>query len=87
MQLEALHEGRRVVPVLIREIGSRLDDLVLLLDRRAFFYADRPSVADFALYGMFRTGCNEVTPDFDELVSERPTLADWMKRVEDATRH
>ena len=77
--------GRLPYDVLIRETGERLDDLVLLLGRRAFFYADRPSVADFALYGEFRTGCGEATPDFGQLVSERPPLADWLKRVEDAT--
>lgn len=79
--------GRLPYDVLIRETGERLDDLVLLLGKRTFFYADRPSVADFALYGEFSNGCGEATPDFAGLVSERPSLADWMKRVEDCTRH
>ena len=78
--------GRLPYPVLIREVGERLDDLVLLLAQRSFFYASRPSVADFALFGQFKAGCSGPTPDFEQLVSERPTLADWMKRVEDAAR-
>jgi len=78
--------GRLPYPVLAREVGERLDDLVLLLAQRSFFYSSRPSVADFALFGEFKTGCSGATPDFERLVSERPTLADWMKRVEDAAR-
>jgi glutathione S-transferase len=78
--------GRLPYDVLIREVAGHLDDLVLLLGRRAFFYADRPSGADFSLYGMFATGCSDATPDFAALASERPALADWRKRVEDAAR-
>lgn len=79
--------GRLPYDVLIAEVGERLDDLVLLLGKQAFFYADRPSVADFAIYGVFETGCNGATPDFAEQVSQRAALADWHKRVEEATRH
>jgi glutathione S-transferase len=78
--------GRLPYPVLVREVGERLDDLVLLLAQRSFFYASHPGVADFALFGQFKAGCSGPTPDFEQLVSERPTLADWMKRVEDAAR-
>jgi glutathione S-transferase len=79
--------GRLPYEVLIAEMGERLDDLVLLLGNNAFFYSDRPSAADFAIYGVFSTGLMEdVTPDFAELVSQRPSMADWYKRVEDARR-
>ena len=78
--------GRLPYPVMIRETGERLDDLVLLLAQRSFFYSSRPSVADFALRGQFKTGCSGATPDFEQLVSERPTLADWAKRVDEAAR-
>jgi glutathione S-transferase len=79
--------GRLPYDVLIREVARTLDDLVLLLGQRAFFHADRPSAADFALFGEFATGCSEATPDFAALVSERPALADWRKRVEEASSH
>ena len=78
--------GRLPYEVLIGEIGERLDDLVLLLGKQAFFFADRPSVADFAIFGEFTTGFTEATPDFKEAVSQRPALVDWHKRVEEATR-
>ena len=68
-------------------MGERLDDLVQLLGSNRFFYSQRPSAADFAIYGVFSTGFQEdVTPDFAELVSQRPELTDWYKRVEDARR-
>jgi glutathione S-transferase len=78
--------GRLPYADLIRETGERLDDLVLLLAQRSFFYSSRPSVADFSLRGQFRTGCSGATPDFEQLVSQRPSLADWLKRVDDAAR-
>lgn len=79
--------GRLPYDVLIAEMGERLDDLVQLLGSDSFFYSDRPSAADFAIYGVFSTGFKEdVTPDFAELVSQRPALADWYKRIEDARR-
>ena len=79
--------GRVPYDILIAEVGERLDDLTLLLEERAFFCAEHPSVADFAIYGMFDTGMTEATPDFRELVLERPKLADWHGRVQEATRH
>jgi len=75
--------GRLPYAELVRETGERLDDLVLLLAQKSFFYSSRPSVADFALRGQFRTGCSGATPDFERLVSERPSLADWLKRVDE----
>jgi glutathione S-transferase len=77
--------GRLPYDVLIHETGRVLDDLVTLLGRRPFFYADRISAADLAIYGELRAGLSGPTPDFAALVSERPALADHTKRVEDAT--
>jgi len=79
--------GRLPHDMLIAEVGERLDDLVRLLGQDAFFYSDRPSVADFAIYGVFSAGLAEdVTPDFSEQVSQRSALTDWYQRVEDARR-
>jgi glutathione S-transferase len=80
--------GRLPYDMLLAEFGERLDDLATLLGKQAFFFSDRPSVADFAIYGVVSTGCAEkVTPDFPEQVSKRPALADWRTRVEATTRH
>jgi glutathione S-transferase len=76
--------GRLPYSMLITEFGKRLDDLVVLLGEKPFFYADRPSVADFSIFGVFSTGCSQVTPDFAEQVSLRSPLVEWRARVEDA---
>jgi glutathione S-transferase len=77
--------GRLPYDVLIREVGLRLDDLVTLLGSRPFFFADRVSGADLAIYGELKAGQSGPTPDFAGLVSDRPRLSDHRKRVEEAT--
>jgi len=76
--------GRLPDAVIVRELGHRLDDLVALLGRRKFFYADAPSAADLALYGQFSAMRSGPTPEAERLLNERPALADFMKRVEEA---
>ena len=78
--------GRLPYDVLLRETALRLDDLVALLGSRPFFFSDRVSAADLAVHGELAAGQSGPTPEFAGLVSDRPRLADHMKRVEDATR-
>jgi glutathione S-transferase len=77
--------GRLPHEVVLRELGTRLDDLVTLLAPQPFFYADQPSIADLAVYGMFSMAKSGPTPEAAEVIAERPPLTDWMKRVEVAT--
>jgi glutathione S-transferase len=77
--------GRFAQPILVRELGGRLDDLVLMLGKRSFFFADRPSVADLAIACQLRMACSGPTPDAEACVADRPALADYQKRVEEAT--
>lgn len=70
--------------VLVEETGRLLDDLVLLLDDRAFFYSERATVADLAVYGELRSAQSGPTPEFDAMIGDRPALVDHMKRVEEA---
>ena len=76
--------GRLPVETLVSEFGARLDDLLRMLGDRPYFYDERPSVADLAVYGQLKFGASDVMPDFAALVSDRPALADFLKRVEDA---
>lgn len=76
--------GRLPYELLVAETARLLDDLVLLLDDRPFFYADRPTVADLAVYGQLRCGQSGPTPEFDAMIGERPPLVDHLKRVEEA---
>jgi glutathione S-transferase len=77
--------GRLPEEVVLCELAGRLDDLATILGDRRFFFADEPSVADLAVYGMLACGTSGPTPEINGLVGERPALVDWMSRVEQAT--
>ena len=80
--------GRLPYDVLAAEYAKRLDELVILLSDDAFFYRSESgalSAADLALYGQLNTARSGPTPDADEIISHRPALVDWMKRVEEVT--
>ncbi len=77
--------GRLPTTVVLRELAHHLDDLLLLLADKPFFYSRMPSIADFALYGQFTLLCSGPTPEAGALFDRRPGLLDFMRRVEDAT--
>jgi glutathione S-transferase len=70
---------------ILRGIDDRLGDLVNLLGTRRFFYADRVSMADLAVYGMLNTVRNDSIPGSAKLLALRPTLLEFMRRVEEET--
>lgn len=77
--------GRLPHDRLLREFADRLDDLVLMLAGRPFFFSERVGAADLALYGELATARSGPTPDLETALAERPVLADHAKRVEEAT--
>lgn len=77
--------GRLPEDVALRELARQLDHLVLVLGGRPFFHAERPSVADLALYGQFRMLRSGPTPAAAALLDERPALLAHMRRVEAET--
>jgi glutathione S-transferase len=84
---QALAQGLTRLPfdVLYDEFGRRLDELVVLLGERPFFYADRPSGADLALFGQCNTIASGPTPQADAAIRQRPALVAWRQRVDQAT--
>jgi glutathione S-transferase len=70
---------------LMRGLGDRLDDLVKFLGGRAFFYADRISVADLGVYGMLYTMRLDSIAGSAKMLEERPALGEFMRRVERQT--
>jgi glutathione S-transferase len=84
-QLRAQGMGRLPEETLAREFGARLDDLLRMLGERPFFYDERPSVADLAVFGQLTSALSEVAPETRRAVQERPRLMDYMKRVAGAT--
>ena len=76
--------GRLPVDVLVRELGTHLDDLVALLGERPFFHADEPSIADLAVAGELETGTSGPSPEVNELLAARPVLVAHLERVRQA---
>jgi glutathione S-transferase len=70
---------------ILRGIDDRLGDLVNLLGTRRFFYADRVSMADLAVYGMLHTVHNDSIPGSNRLLAMRSTLREFMRSVEEET--
>jgi glutathione S-transferase len=67
---------------LLRGLGDRLDDLVNFLGARPFFHSQRVSMADLAVYGMLYTIRLDAIPGAAGLLSQRPALLDFMRRLE-----
>ena len=70
---------------LVQEVGHRVSDLARLLVPRPFFYADRVSIADLAVYAMLRTIADDSIPGTRPHLERCPGLLDFMKRVEQET--
>jgi glutathione S-transferase len=69
-----------------REFGQRLDDLVNFLGRRPFFYSDRVSRADLAVYSLLHNLPGTAGPEVAAAVESREALVGLMARVEAAVR-
>jgi len=78
--------GRLPADVVLKQLGERLDDLVVLLSDRPYFFGDQLSRADLSVGGMLHTGLSGPTPEFNQLLSERPALARHLERVREATK-
>ena len=70
---------------ILRSIDGRLGNLVNFLGSRRFFYADSPSMADLAVYGILVALRNDAIPGVSPLLTRRPALVAFMGRVEEAT--
>ena len=70
---------------LLRELALRLDDLANFLGARPFFYSERLSMADLAVYSMLIHLRIDSIPGSALLLAARPTLVLLLERVEAAT--
>jgi glutathione S-transferase len=77
--------GRLPDETLGREFGTRLDDLLRMLGARPFFYDERPSVADLAVFGQLQAARAEEAPETRRAIEARPPLLAYLERVETAT--
>lgn len=85
---QARSQGLARLPLstLMRELGGHFDALQVLLGDRPYFFSDAVGVADLAVYGNLNTMKSGPTPQCEELISQRKWLADYFKRVDEATR-
>lgn len=61
-----------------------LDAMAPIVEEGQFLFGNRPSIADFALYGMLRQLGTDPTPR-DIMQARLPALRDWLDRVDDAS--
>src|SRR5207237_1069279 len=74
---QALAQGLARLPLetVVDELGRRFDELLVWLGDRPYFFADRRSVADLALFGQLNVLQSGPTPQAERLVAERPGRA------------
>lgn len=77
--------ARLPLDMLLDELGRRFDELVVMLGDADFFFGDRVSVADLAIFGQLSTLRSGPTPQGAKLVDARPKLARFFDRVDVAT--
>jgi glutathione S-transferase len=77
--------GRLPADVLERELCARIFDLATQLGDRPYFYADRPGIADLAVYGQLSFVGAAPPFEFVRALDKQPRLRDWQKDLEQAT--
>ncbi len=70
---------------ILRGVNDRMSDLVNFLGSRRYFYADRISMADLAVYAMLKTMEYDAIPGSAQLLSQHPNLNEFIGRVEGET--
>jgi len=85
-QAHAQGLARLPIDVVLAELERRFDELLVWLADRPFFFADRPSVADLAIFGQLQMLQSGPTPQAAALIRSRPTLGTYSARVDTATR-
>jgi glutathione S-transferase len=70
---------------ILRGVNDRMVDLENFLGARPYFYAERISMADLAVYSMLRTMEFDAIPGSAALLIQHPPLVEFLRRVEDET--
>ena len=84
-QTRAQGLARLPLDVLTEEVAHRFDELVELLGQRPYFFSDRPSAADLAIFGQMSLLRSGPTPQAAKMLDKRPSLAAFYDRVDRTT--
>src|SRR2546425_10628449 len=85
-QTRAQGMGRLPLPILLRELGEHLTNLVQLLgDGPFFFSASQPSIADLAVFGQLGFLYSPITPEGTAAVEQHPKLLEFCQRLDALT--
>jgi glutathione S-transferase len=85
-QARAQGLARLPLSTLVTELGGHFDELLVLLGDKPFFFSDTVGAADLALFGQMKTMKSGPTPQCEELISGRPRLAEFFRRVDETTQ-
>ena len=86
IQVRAQGTGRLPVEVLQTELDGHLANLVSLLGNGPFFFAaERPSIADLAIFGQLSFLRAKGVPETRAAVERMPALTDFYRRLEAIT--
>ncbi len=77
--------GRKSYDMVKSEFTELADALNSLCTPGPFFLGSEPYLADIAVFGMLRGLTTGMTPDAGAILLGRPRLAEWFKRVDEAT--
>jgi glutathione S-transferase len=75
--------GRKTTAQVLADLGRHLDGLSAWLGERSWLVGDALSLADLAVFAQLFCICG--AREGEEMLAERPALAAWMERVDEAT--
>jgi glutathione S-transferase len=78
--------GRKTYDMVRGEFSELMDALDALCAGNPFLLGADPYLADIAIFSFLRGLLAGLTPDAEGIILSRPRLAEWLKRVDGATR-
>ncbi len=77
--------GRSPDAIVVSELSKRMDAMVSQLGDQSFLFGESLSRADLALFGQCHMGLSGPTPEFNEIIGDRPSLQLWIDRMQSTT--
>ena len=78
--------GRKSYDMVRDEFGEQMDALDTMCSTSTFLLGAEPYLADIAIFSLLNGLSAGITPDAESIIHSRTRLAEWLKRVDEATR-